>query len=68
MMSRRRGWSDYTPDEKLEALRADVTTALDLIDELKETQKGLENALKRIAAEFSADLSDLKRQLRQLRA
>jgi hypothetical protein len=35
-MRRRRGWSDFDTDEKLEALRADVNRALDLIEELRQ--------------------------------
>jgi hypothetical protein len=33
-MAKRRGWSDFTVDEKLEALRADVNVALDVKEEI----------------------------------
>jgi hypothetical protein len=33
-MAKRRGWSDFTVDEKLEALRADVNVAIEAKEEI----------------------------------
>lgn len=49
-MRRRRGWSDFDNDEKLEALRNDVNRALDLSEELDKSIKQLRADMERLAA------------------
>lgn len=47
-MRRRRGWSDFSTEEKLEALRADVNIALDLAEEFKKRLDTLEAKVRRM--------------------
>jgi len=48
-MGRRRGWSDFDTDEKLEALRNDVNRALDLAEELEKSLRQLRADMARVA-------------------
>jgi hypothetical protein len=49
MAKRARGWSDFTTDEKLEALRADINIALDAADDLKKRMEKLEKTLNQMS-------------------
>jgi chromosome segregation ATPase len=55
----RRGWSNMSQDEKLEALRSDVNDALDLVEEHEEeiTQ------LKRVIASLSESLEEVRQHM-----
>lgn len=52
-MARRRGWSQFSTDEKLEALKADVNTALDMAEHHKRQLEEIQENVKRIAAYIS---------------
>jgi hypothetical protein len=47
-MAKRRGWSDFTVDEKLEALRADVTVAIDAKEEIVRRLERVETAIRQL--------------------
>ena len=48
MAKRRRGWSAFTVDEKLEALRADVNVALDAKEEIIRRLERAEIAIRQL--------------------
>jgi hypothetical protein len=49
-MARRRGWSQFDTDEKLQALLDDMDQAYALIDKLKSAQEETNATVRRIAA------------------
>ena len=53
-MARRRGWSQFDTDEKLEALRGDINVALDQIEELQKWKEQTDATIRRIADAISA--------------
>lgn len=52
-MIKRRGWSQFSPDEKLEALREDVNRALDIAERNAKKLEEIEENLQRIIAHIN---------------
>ncbi len=50
-MAKRKGWSDFTIEEKLEALKADVNTALDLAETLKKRLDAAEETIRSLVGQ-----------------